>query len=1527
MRNYGSVNVEPGSEFNTTPQTPSIVSNVLTIDCTKGNIFVVSQNANINTLNVDGANDGEFITIVLNEAGNDYTVTWPGNFFFLGPYAIDATSGQINVLKALWSATLSTWIATLDTNNGGAGSGTVTSVALADGSTTPIYAISGSPITGSGTLTFTLDTQTANTVFAGPSSGSAAQPTFRALVAADLTGLVVSSIAGTTNEITASASTGAVTLSIPSTFLAPGTIQDTSGLYTSTTSGISAAGTTQGTATALTKSYNVVTTVGSGQGVILPTPSVAGLYVAIVNKGANALTIYPNSGGAIGAAATNVGGSLAANGTVIFQASSTTQWYAIAPNVLASTGISVTYGNAQTSIANSGVTSLAGTANEIAVSASTGSITLSMPSNVVIPTPASGTALRVNAVANGTGLLVTQAASSTSYAALVQGSTTSGDSLGLAITAGTTSADAGLLIKDATNTNQYFVVYGDGQVHAGYNGSGVTMALSAVGDVTINAPASGTALTVNAASSSSACLNLASGTFEIAGSAGSSNQALISGGSSAAPSWSNVVNSIAGTANQITTSVSTGAVTLSLPAAVTITTSVTISGLTANSFLYSGTAGLLTATTAPTNGELLIGSTGAAPVAATIATSGSGISVTNGAGTITLANTGVTSNVAGTGVSVSGATGAVTISNTGVTSITGTTNEVIASASTGAVTLSLPQAIATTSTPTFAQVTISNSPVAGTDTVNLSYLQAFQAGLEWKDAAAAATTATLTSTYSNGSSGVGATLTNSGTQVAFAVDGYTASLNDRILVKNQSTQFQNGIYYVSTVGSGSTNWVLTRVVDADTPSGLDNATLMILNGTANANTGWTQTTAITTVGTTSVTFSQFSGAGTYAAGTGLTLSGNTFSITNTAVTANSYGSASQVATFTVNAQGQLTAASNTSIAINGNQITSGSVSPAVGGTGLTNSTPSNGALLIGNGSGYTLALLSAGSGISVTNGAGSISVANTGVTSLTATTNQTTVSASNGPVTVGLSSTIITPGYVQVGSYLYLSVSTGVTASGTTLSGATALTSQYNVVNTVTGSNNGVKLPAPTYGGLIVTVVNQGTSSLNVYPNSALVQIDNAGAGNAVVLPIGATADYSSSSTTQWYTVNPVDVAGTGISVTYGNGQVTIANTGVTSFQTSLSGLTPSSATTGAVTLAGTLGATSGGTGSSSAPTSGQFLYSSGGTTYAPTTLTSQTVTQLTGTANEVAVSGSTGSVTLSLPSNVIIPTPSSGNALTINSNYAYVNVALNSTGGTTNGEFFINFDTNGHAYFYNQVAGKNTYTGSEASTGSVVLVTDNTARLSVNSTGTVTVAAPSSGTAVAVTGANTSSGVGLSITGSYSGAGTTSLLSLVDSSNTNGINVLMTGNGSTTPNKYIRVISGTLEILNSAYSTQLMALTDGGALQVNNTSGTALVLNVTGQTATMQLAAASTYAADLYITGNGNTTSNGVLLQQDASNNCYIRNQYSTGNLYLGTGSTNFVQINSTGTVIVGAPTSGSALNVNAVAGGVGLYVVQAAS
>lgn len=87
---------------------------------------------------------------------------------------------------------------------GGGGSGTVTSVGLFDNSITPIYSITGSPVTTAGTLTFTLNTELANIVFAGPSSGGAAQPSFRSLVLADLPSQTQNAITALTGDGTAS---------------------------------------------------------------------------------------------------------------------------------------------------------------------------------------------------------------------------------------------------------------------------------------------------------------------------------------------------------------------------------------------------------------------------------------------------------------------------------------------------------------------------------------------------------------------------------------------------------------------------------------------------------------------------------------------------------------------------------------------------------------------------------------------------------------------------------------------------------------------------------------------------------------------------------------------------------------------------------------------------------------------------------------------------------------------------------------------------------------------------------------------------------------------------------------------------------------------------------------------------------------------------------------------------------------------------------------------------------------------------
>jgi hypothetical protein len=210
-------------------------------------------------------------------------------------------------------------------------------------------------------------------------------------------------------------------------------------------------------------------------------------------------------------------------------------------------------------------------------------------------------------------------------------------------------------------------------------------------------------------------------------------------------------------------------------------------------------------------------------------------------------------------------------------------------------------------------VAVTQDPTSALQLATKQYVDAVAEGLHVHASCAAATTGTLASitggtvTYNNGTAGVGATLTLS---VALTtLDGYTLLNGDRVLVKNEATQANNGIYTWATGGT-----VLTRATDFDTAAEMASGDFtFITNGTLYANTGWVQTDPVTTVGSSPVVWVQFSGAGTYTAGTGLTLAGSQFSITNTAVTAASYGSATQVGTFTVNAQGQLTAAANTTV--------------------------------------------------------------------------------------------------------------------------------------------------------------------------------------------------------------------------------------------------------------------------------------------------------------------------------------------------------------------------------------------------------------------------------------------------------------------------------------------------------------------------------------------------------------------------------------------------------------------------------------
>ena len=158
---------------------------------------------------------------------------------------------------------------------------------------------------------------------------------------------------------------------------------------------------------------------------------------------------------------------------------------------------------------------------------------------------------------------------------------------------------------------------------------------------------------------------------------------------------------------------------------------------------------------------------------------------------------------------------------------------------------------------------------------NKEYVDQVAQGLDTKPSCKLATTANLTATYSNGTAGVGATLTASANG-ALVLDTQAGNVNDRILVKDQTTRTENGIYTVTATGDISNPFVLTRSIPEDQPAELSGgAFVFVEEGSLNANNGYTFThTGAPTFGTTNLDVSQFSGAGQINAGDALTKDGN-----------------------------------------------------------------------------------------------------------------------------------------------------------------------------------------------------------------------------------------------------------------------------------------------------------------------------------------------------------------------------------------------------------------------------------------------------------------------------------------------------------------------------------------------------------------------------------------------------------------------------------------------------------------------------
>jgi hypothetical protein len=219
-----------------------------------------------------------------------------------------------------------------------------------------------------------------------------------------------------------------------------------------------------------------------------------------------------------------------------------------------------------------------------------------------------------------------------------------------------------------------------------------------------------------------------------------------------------------------------------------------------------------------------------------------------------------------------------------------------------------------------ATFTSATTPTNATDVVNKQYADTLAQGMTQKPTARVATAAALspTNTYNNGNAGVGATLTATSVGI-LTVDGVSTVLNDIILVKNEATPANNGLYQVTTAGTASVAYVLTRLPSMDSSSEFSGAFIPVESeGTANKNSLWlcTNTTA-PTVGTTAITFVQLNGATDLIPGTGLTISGNTISLTNQITAGGPIGGAGSVAQITYNAQGQLTTVTSVPITLAG----------------------------------------------------------------------------------------------------------------------------------------------------------------------------------------------------------------------------------------------------------------------------------------------------------------------------------------------------------------------------------------------------------------------------------------------------------------------------------------------------------------------------------------------------------------------------------------------------------------------------------
>jgi hypothetical protein len=261
-------------------------------------------------------------------------------------------------------------------------------------------------------------------------------------------------------------------------------------------------------------------------------------------------------------------------------------------------------------------------------------------------------------------------------------------------------------------------------------------------------------------------------------------------------------------------------------------------------------------------------------------------------------------------------------------------------------------------------VILNAAPTANLEAATKQYVDNLTAAaIHFHDAVRAESPINLNATYNNGTAGVGATLTNAGTQTALVIDGVTMNVADRVLIYEQTDQTQNGVYVVTDVGSGSTNWILTRSSDTDnyapgTVSGLDEGSYFyVQEGATGAGEAYVCNTIGTiTFGTTNITFTQFSSALVYTAGTGIDINASrVISTSGVATDAALTALSATMATSIDNSNTAIAAVSATMATSIANHLplSGGTLTGHVSGTSITMSGNVSASSYYGNGSNLT----------------------------------------------------------------------------------------------------------------------------------------------------------------------------------------------------------------------------------------------------------------------------------------------------------------------------------------------------------------------------------------------------------------------------------------------------------------------------------------------------------------------------------------------------------------------------------------------